>query len=226
MAVVPGHIILATATLEPTHRPVLLAYTHASLASHWRPLADWAPTAPSDAFDLHRIQQGSGIRPAFVVHPGVREGWQIASEGTRPVSQGMRLALRPSPLQRGSYALSFVVYEKGTFPSWDIAAVNWYGHSPDPGTILVTYRVSVSQDGLQLVQSSAVPTVPACKAGDVSYARYSIVKPGSIEDVDLDRQEAGKTELEVIRGESIHLSPSSGAVTTLAGSLVSVSYFV
>jgi hypothetical protein len=138
----------------------------------------------------------------------------------------MRLALRPSPLRRGSYALSFVVYEKGTFPSWDIAAVNWYGHSPDPGTILVTYRVSVSQDGLQLVQSSAVPTVPACKAGDVSYARYSIVKPGSIEDVDLDRQEAGKTELEVIRGESIHLSPSSGAVTTLAGSLVSVSYFV
>ncbi|KAJ7358568.1 hypothetical protein DFH08DRAFT_1075572 [Mycena albidolilacea] len=193
MAVVPGHIVLATATLEPPHRPVLLAYTHASLASYWRPLADWAPTAPSDAFDLHRIQQCSGIRPAFVMHPGAHEGWQVASEGTRPVSQGMRLALRPSPLQRGSYALSFVVYEK---------------------------------DGLQLVQSSAVPTVPVCKAGDVSYARYSIVKPGSIEDVDLDRQEAGKTELEVIRGESIHLSPSSGAVTTLTGPLVSVSYFV
>ncbi|KAF7355945.1 hypothetical protein MVEN_00923700 [Mycena venus] len=224
MAVVLGHVILTTATLDPPYRPVLLVYTLASLAAYWRPLADWCPLS-IPAFDLHRIQQGCGIVPALVENPGATEGWQVAAEGVRLASQGMRLAIRESPLRRETYALTFVICERGTFPPWDMCSINRYGFSPDPGAILVTYRISLSQHGLQLVQTSAVPTVPTCKARDVSYARYSVVKR-RIEDIDLHRQEgAEKRRLGPMAYESVHLSPSSGAVTALLDSSVSVSYY-
>ncbi|KAF8193900.1 hypothetical protein K438DRAFT_1934690 [Mycena galopus ATCC 62051] len=219
IALVPGHIVLATATPDPPFRPVLLICTHKSLAPHWQPLADWR-FALTHTFNLHCMQEGSGIMPTFVEHLGAQEGWQVAPEGLRPLSPGMRLTLRESPLQQHTYALTLVVYDRGPLPSWGTAAINGSGCCPDPRAILVTYRVSAYQDSIRLVHISAAATVRSCKARDVSYVRYAVGREG-VEDVDLDRRGApGKGELKVgpLVYESIHLSPTSGAVTTLAAS--------
>jgi hypothetical protein len=215
--VVPGHVLVASTTFEAPHRPVLMVYTLASLATYWRPVtARWRPIA-TRIFDLHRIQQGSGIVPDLVEHPGAHAGWHVTAAGT---GMGMRLALRESPLRRGSYQLTFVVSERGAFP----LRVD----SSDPGTIFVTYRVSVATETrgkLRMVQTSAVPMVLECRARDVSYAGYSVISEG-VEEVHLSWQSTTKKrQLRLVNYESIHLSPSSGAVTTLSGSSVSVSYY-
>ncbi|KAJ6548643.1 hypothetical protein B0H19DRAFT_1265450 [Mycena capillaripes] len=219
VAIVPGHLILASATPDPPHCPALVVYTLTSLAPHWRPfVARWRPTATRE-FDLHRIQQGFGVLPTFIERPGGAERWQVAPEGTRFTGQvGMQLTLRADPLRRDSYALSFAVSEPGAFTTPE---------SDNPGTLLVTYRVSVSGQRLHLVQTSAVPTVQPCKARDISCARYSIAGQG-VEDVDLRRREVERRSqvMSVEDCESIHLSPRSGAVTTLSGSSVTVSYYL
>ncbi|KAJ7910155.1 hypothetical protein B0H13DRAFT_2272647 [Mycena leptocephala] len=218
LAVVSGHVLVATTTFEAPHHPVLMVYTLASLATYWRPLtARWRPIA-TRTFDLHRIQQGSGMMPDFVEHPGAHAGWHVAGAAT---GMGMQLTLRESPLRQGSYQLTFVVSERGAFPP----RVDPHGYRPDPGAIFVTYRVSVSAGKLRMVQTSAVPVVLECRARDVSYAGYSVISQG-VEAVDLDRQKTiKKRQLRLINHESIHLSLSSGAVTTLSGSSVSVSYY-
>ncbi|KAJ6494251.1 hypothetical protein C8R45DRAFT_1134938 [Mycena sanguinolenta] len=212
LVVVRGHIVLGTATLNPPHRSILFVYNKASLAAHWRPLTDWPPTA-THAFDIQNIQQcsGPGPLPSFIENPGHHKSWQAAPEGVLPVSQGMRLALWESPVQRDTYALSFVLYEEGKFPSWDMSVFHRSGHRFGLGAILVTYHLSISQQGLQLVHASALPTLPMCKSRNISYARYAIINNG-VEDVNSRRQESkGEGILGPIVWESIHLSPTSGA---------------
>ncbi|KAJ7608577.1 hypothetical protein DFH06DRAFT_1309112 [Mycena polygramma] len=185
MAIIPGHIILGSASPDPPHRPVLLGYTLASLAPHWRPFAARSESESrrpitTCSFDLHRIQQGEGIVPAFVEYPGARAGWQIAPEcGTRCRGEaGMQLTVRESLLHRGSYDLTFVVSERGAFQ----APKNNPDSRVDRGAILATYRISVSVSALrpklQLMQFSAVPIPAACKARNVSNARYSSMIEG------------------------------------------------
>ncbi|KAJ7207329.1 hypothetical protein B0H12DRAFT_1243144 [Mycena haematopus] len=210
LVVVPGYIIVGTSTLTPTYRPVLSVYTQSSIDAHSRPLTDWPPPA-AHAFDFHHSEKGCYIMPAFVVNPGAHEGWQVAPDGVLPVSQGMRLTLRESPLERGTYALTFVLYEQGKFPSWNMSIFHRAGYRFELGAILVTYRLSVSPDGLQLMQTSALPTLPVCNARGISYARYSILQKG-VQDVDLRREvTGGRRDFGPITWESIHLSPSSGA---------------
>ncbi|KAJ6548640.1 hypothetical protein B0H19DRAFT_1265447 [Mycena capillaripes] len=174
MAVVPGHVILAGSTPDPPHRPVLMVYTLASLATHWRPFTARRRSIANGAFDLHRIQQGFGVIPALIERPGTHAGWQDTG------LMGMRLTLRVHPLRRDSCALTFVVSDRGTVPE------RYPAYADNPGALLVTYRVSVSvspRQKLQLVQTSVVSSVHRYKAHDVSYARYTTAGH-AVEDVE------------------------------------------
>ncbi|KAJ6453866.1 hypothetical protein C8R47DRAFT_1228876 [Mycena vitilis] len=233
MAIIPGYIILGSASPDPPHRPVLLGYTLASLAPHWRPFAARSESESrrlitTRSFDLHRIQQGDGIVPAFMEYFGACEGWQIAPErGIRCRGEtGMQLTVRESLLHRGSYDLTFVVSERGAFQS----PKNNPDSRVDRGAILVAYRISGSfpalRPRLQLMQLSAVPISAACKARNVPNARYLSMIEG-VEDINLHRRASeGRNLVGRCNCDSIHLSPYSGAVTTLVGSSVTVSYYL
>ncbi|KAJ6517884.1 hypothetical protein C8R47DRAFT_1204990 [Mycena vitilis] len=220
VALIPGHIILGSETVEPPHRPALIVYTLAALKPHWRPLTTCLHLDGHDSFDLHRIQQGYGLPPTLVEYPGVREGWEITPG---PAGEcGMQLLTRESPLRRGSYVLAFVVSEHGAFPGPN----NYPDTTRGRGAILVRYCVSIPgpPSRLRLRQTSAVP-IAACRARDMSYALYSSMIEG-VEDMDLLRRQGRRWLVRRGNHDSMHLSPYSSAVTALAGSKVTVSYYL
>ncbi|KAJ6622064.1 hypothetical protein B0H10DRAFT_2015140 [Mycena sp. CBHHK59/15] len=221
LAGVPGHVILATAAPDPPYEPWILVYTLASLTARWRPASQFECS--------YRVDKTSGISPVLVDDLGAHVLWCSVETDTVAI----QLDLHESSLRRGTYKLTLRLSGVYLPLRRRLADMLRGGSSRGiSGALFFTFHVLPTDRALplRLVQTSAVPAPPDSWFHGISYAGYSVnTLDWTLLDLHLRRggaAEKARTEPVLnISFRCLHLSRSSGALTSLVDSTVMVSYY-
>jgi hypothetical protein len=190
---VPGHIILASTTLEPPRSQLIFIYTLRSTASFWHSVVEclYNLNAPGGGLDDRHIHPGN-VRPAAVerLEHNNRIFQLSPSRGGSGYScLQVHMTLHRNPIRHNAYKLIVYASDPGLSRGETFRQVFSGRTGRASGAMLFTYRITLGhspEHRLSWTRTSVVTTLPQLIL-PLSYAGYTLNRgsDGALRIVDL-----------------------------------------
>ncbi|KAF7347988.1 hypothetical protein MSAN_01750900 [Mycena sanguinolenta] len=167
MVHVPGHIILATAALEPPNDQLLLVYTLHSIASRWRPVEELLHNTDLPAHDI-RIHPYD-ISPILVER---LEHNNRVFRGSASHGLHIRMMLYANPIRHNAYKLMVYASVMAAGRSLRDTFRQCFKDRSAQGTVLFNYAINLGASGFSWTRISSVSVLPGAFYCNPSYAGY------------------------------------------------------